>query len=594
LNLLPGDVVEMVGTVGPFGTTMQIAPITINNLGNYEGLGLPASLLDAVPITTSDANMDMGNGTVQVNWNNLAALRGQYVSMSGVSVVQRDISSSRPDWLVSSDNAATVMNNYDTSLRVRNDRSDYSTTLFNPRTGEDGDFVPPPPGSRLNMYGFITNNGDDPFNVGLPGGAILSINVMEDADIMITESPPIVDDPEKPSFVPGSDPLDITATITPDPSRTVVRAELKYTTSESSDTTTVTGTNTSGNDWTFQIPVQADGVFVTYWIEAEDSEGGVSESSDQTTRFITAGITNVSQIQETGDGGPGDSPFRNAVVDMDLNVTVQSDPADSWGFFSVQDDAGMAAWSGVLIDDADVAASAAIGDQLNITNAEIVEVFGVTVLQNVTATNNGAGTAIGHKVVGTDVLQDPGISEAHEGMQLRFENVTMVNSDTGFGECSFSSDGTEDNAVEMDDASGGISSSFCADTFDDNNVVGYIQGTWWFSFGEYKLIPSGPADIGVVTGVEGDELPEGFALEQNYPNPFNPSTTIRFALDSSGPVQLQVYDLLGRQVATIVDREMTSGPHTVSFDGASLASGMYIYRLSAGKQIETRTMTLLK
>lgn len=90
------------------------------------------------------------------------------------------------------------------------------------------------------------------------------------------------------------------------------------------------------------------------------------------------------------------------------------------------------------------------------------------------------------------------------------------------------------------------------------------------------------------------ELVDGFELFQNYPNPFNPATTIRFELPSSSDVRLEVYDLMGRKVQTLVNSTLSAGMHTVSFDASRLASGAYIYRLQAGSFQQNRVMTLMK
>jgi len=90
------------------------------------------------------------------------------------------------------------------------------------------------------------------------------------------------------------------------------------------------------------------------------------------------------------------------------------------------------------------------------------------------------------------------------------------------------------------------------------------------------------------------EAPTDFALEANYPNPFNPETTIRFALPVASHVVIEVYDLLGREVARLVDREMGAGHHTVVFEGRGLASGIYVYRMVSGSFEQHRTMLLVK
>lgn len=90
------------------------------------------------------------------------------------------------------------------------------------------------------------------------------------------------------------------------------------------------------------------------------------------------------------------------------------------------------------------------------------------------------------------------------------------------------------------------------------------------------------------------ETPEGYVLEQNYPNPFNPDTQIRFEIPESGMATLKVYDMLGREVTTLVNEHMSAGQHQVTFDAAGLASGTYIYRLEVGGVELTRQMSFIK
>jgi hypothetical protein len=104
-----------------------------------------------------------------------------------------------------------------------------------------------------------------------------------------------------------------------------------------------------------------------------------------------------------------------------------------------------------------------------------------------------------------------------------------------------------------------------------------------------------------LTGVEfvDSEVPSQFELAQNYPNPFNPTTEITFALPKAGLVMLEVYDLTGRVVATLVNQDLPAGTHKVMWNarngnGQSLASGVYLYRIASGEFVATRKMVLLK
>lgn len=91
------------------------------------------------------------------------------------------------------------------------------------------------------------------------------------------------------------------------------------------------------------------------------------------------------------------------------------------------------------------------------------------------------------------------------------------------------------------------------------------------------------------------EIPAVFHLRQNYPNPFNPSTTIHYDLPTSSEVRIDVYNVIGVRVATLVNGIMPAGSHTVQFDASALASGMYLYRFFAGgKVVSTKKMMLIK
>ncbi|MGM0460091.1 MAG: T9SS type A sorting domain-containing protein [Bacteroidota bacterium] len=98
----------------------------------------------------------------------------------------------------------------------------------------------------------------------------------------------------------------------------------------------------------------------------------------------------------------------------------------------------------------------------------------------------------------------------------------------------------------------------------------------------------------VTSNEEFSDTPRTFELEQNFPNPFNPTTQINYAVPEQTDVRIEVYNVIGRRVATLVNREMAPGNYTVNFDASSLSSGMYFYRLQAGSTLLTKKMTLIK
>ena len=99
----------------------------------------------------------------------------------------------------------------------------------------------------------------------------------------------------------------------------------------------------------------------------------------------------------------------------------------------------------------------------------------------------------------------------------------------------------------------------------------------------------------LLTGVENqEEVPGEFSLSQNYPNPFNPSTTIRYGLPEKAHVRFEVFNLLGQQVALLVDGDEEAGWHEAGFGSQGLASGVYVYRIRAGDFVATKKLILLR
>ncbi|MFQ5652593.1 MAG: peptidoglycan DD-metalloendopeptidase family protein [bacterium] len=125
------------------------------------------------------------------------------------------------------------------------------------------------------------------------------------------------------------------------------------------------------------------------------------------------------------------------------------------------------------------------------------------------------------------------------------------------------------------------------------DAVGLTDTMWY-----HIVDPSKPLDAPTsVEEASGKPAPGSFSLSQNYPNPFNPSTTIEFALPQRSDVTLKLYDILGREVATLLEGELAAGVHQVDFNAEELASGVYIYRIEAegsSRFVRARKLMLLK
>ncbi len=104
-----------------------------------------------------------------------------------------------------------------------------------------------------------------------------------------------------------------------------------------------------------------------------------------------------------------------------------------------------------------------------------------------------------------------------------------------------------------------------------------------------------PPETTAPTAIEAiDTVPKRFSLDQNYPNPFNPATRIRYALPEPASARLTIYDVLGREVSLLVDRQQAAGVYEVTFEAGDLPSGVYFYRLVTGPFSEIRQMLLVK
>jgi len=117
-----------------------------------------------------------------------------------------------------------------------------------------------------------------------------------------------------------------------------------------------------------------------------------------------------------------------------------------------------------------------------------------------------------------------------------------------------------------------------------SNTINQNQIGFWYAYQQTTI-----------TDVENEEtIPTVFKLEQNYPNPFNPSTRIKFAVPEKSNVLIKVYDILGSEVAILVNEEMNVGWYENDFNATGLSSGVYLFRMEAGNFISTKKMIYLR
>ena len=110
------------------------------------------------------------------------------------------------------------------------------------------------------------------------------------------------------------------------------------------------------------------------------------------------------------------------------------------------------------------------------------------------------------------------------------------------------------------------------------------------------LTTRGEITVRTAVGVSDNKpaMVEKFSLANNYPNPFNPSTKIQYTLPTNEFVSLKVYDIIGREVATLVNQQQSAGVYDVNFNASNLTSGIYFYKIDAGSFVDVKKMMLLK
>jgi hypothetical protein len=131
-------------------------------------------------------------------------------------------------------------------------------------------------------------------------------------------------------------------------------------------------------------------------------------------------------------------------------------------------------------------------------------------------------------------------------------------------------------------------------TFVDNNVVNGTRYGYQITAVDINGTMTLYGATEYATPTEGAGIVTEYALMQNYPNPFNPTTRIEYTVREAGSVELKVYTIDGREVATLVNGVETAGSHVVEFDASGLASGMYLYKMSVNGFTATQKMVLMK
>ena len=371
---------------------------------------------------------------------------------------------------------------------------------------------------------------------------------------------------------------------------------------------------TSADDSTFTgvIPV-ANTNTVYYYITATDDGADQSEPKtsvypndvdhDQLGFHVSDNLT-IGMVQET-PWPSGNTLYEGCTVTLTGSVTADTAQYNSgYSSYAFQDGTGQ--WNGLVFDTEEMAIVTR-GDEVSVTGLVtdndpdwVFKFGGNTRLINatVTVTSTGNDTPAPTGVSASDLAQTAEEVESYEGVLVKLENVT-VSSVNAYDWSITDASGME--TLIDDDMATMAADNFMSD-LEDGQELDYVMGIFNFSFGTYKIQIRDLADLGQMVGIDDDVQvnPYDYALHENFPNPFNPETQIRFSVGGQENVKLIIYDVMGRQVRTLVNGEsFRPGFHVVNWDGLDnaghkVASGMYIYRIKAGDFIADKKMLLVK
>ena len=252
-----------------------------------------------------------------------------------------------------------------------------------------------------------------------------------------------------------------------------------------------------------------------------------------------------------------------------------------------------------------------IGDSVVVTNVQVQNYYGLTELGYIPSQQDVQVISHNHKVLPTEVTaktmsQGWDGFEKYESMLVQFNNVTFPDTETTFYLNRTSSKGTPYGKYYFIDGTDTVTFYFtknCTSLLGKPvpkvsvNVVGILSQSWStapYNDG-YELVPIDSSAIRTITAVNTKINKDySYNLYQNYPNPFNPTTTISFSVPFSEKVELSVYDLLGRKVATLYNDIAPAGITRVDFKANNLASGIYIYTIKTKNGIISKKLELLK
>lgn len=315
------------------------------------------------------------------------------------------------------------------------------------------------------------------------------------------------------------------------------------------------------------------------------------------TFVVSLFSVSIYDIQFTDDAGDGTYP--STMADQDVTVTgivTASGYAGDKYFVCDLPEVGTGAWHGIYVYNTDPEQTPQLGDIVDIAGT-VSEYFGVTEIGYATTTVVSSGNDVPAPTnVSTLNLVVPAMAEAFEGCLVVVSNVTVVEAQNDYGEW-YITDGEGD--CQVDDGFFYLDEVDPAIEIAIDDTWGTIIGILDYSYDFYGLNPRFPEDMMANVEAPTSEVNAIATLDGNYPNPFNPTTTVKFSMEESANVSIDIYNIKGRKVKTLVNDIQSAGSHTEIWNGTNdsgevVGSGIYFMKMKAGNVESTKKMVLMK
>jgi len=391
----------------------------------------------------------------------------------------------------------------------------------------------------------------------------------------------------------GGSPVTVSCTITAGGTITSAKLYWKYNTSGVWNNIDLV--DQGGDLYSVNLGPFVDGDEIDYYVLVSDNAGMDARRPSEGNYGFYIGTVTIYDIQYVAAPGVDDeSPLVGHAVNTEGYVVAEPGAFGPNTFYIAE---APGAWHGIAVYDGAGVLSFERGDYITV-GGTVDEYYGHTQIDlhfsetAHTTPEPARGDEIGPTSVLSGELQSANLGEQYESVFVKAHECVVVDENKGYGEWSVTNTG-----ATIDDCYVGDQGTYDYEPANGDTV--YIRGLVAYSFLNYKIEPRGNEDMALPTGVPDGEVGRKLELAQNRPNPFNPKTAIAFNLPEAAEVRLEIYDVAGRRVATLVDRRLVAGPHAYEWDGRNhdgerVASGVYFYRLSAADRELSRKMVLLK